>query len=138
MRAVTVKEVMWCWTCNKVMEHEVSNHPGSAGGWVTIVCKACRATQVEQLWKDGTIRDSLRGQIVQDDVTVAFAVIATAVAGHVIVRPAGAVPVRVTEPAKLRVLVRETPTETPVGPTLRLAPVALIVKIGRASCREGA
>jgi hypothetical protein len=63
MRLVTVKEVMWCWTCNKVMEHEVSNHPGSAGGWVTIVCKACRATQVEQLWKDGTIRDSLRGQI---------------------------------------------------------------------------
>ncbi len=63
MRLVIVKEVMWCWTCNKVMEHEVSNHPGSAGGWVTIVCKACRATQVEQLWKDGTIRDSLRGQI---------------------------------------------------------------------------
>src|SRR5438270_7170000 len=34
MRLVIVKEVMWCWTCNKVMEHEVSNHPGSAGGWV--------------------------------------------------------------------------------------------------------
>jgi hypothetical protein len=64
----------------------------------------------------------------QEDVTVAFAVIATAVAGHVIVRPAGAVPVRVTEPAKLKVLVRETPTETPVWPTFRLAPVALIVK----------
>jgi hypothetical protein len=63
MRLVVVKEVMWCWTCNKVMEHDVSNHPGSAGGWVTIVCKGCRATQVEQLWKDGTIRDSLRGQI---------------------------------------------------------------------------
>ncbi|TMI16951.1 hypothetical protein E6H32_10160 [Candidatus Bathyarchaeota archaeon] len=63
MRLAIVKEVMWCWSCNKVMEHEVSNHPGSAGGWVTIVCKACRATQVEQLWKDGTIRDSLRGQI---------------------------------------------------------------------------
>jgi len=63
MRAVTVKEVMWCWSCNKVMEHDVSNHPGSAGGWVTIVCKGCRATQVEQLWKDGQMRDSLRGQI---------------------------------------------------------------------------
>ena len=64
----------------------------------------------------------------QEDVTVAFAVIATAVAGHVIVRPAGAVPVRVILPAKLNVLVRETPTETPVWPTLRLAPEALIVK----------
>jgi hypothetical protein len=63
MRAVTVKEVMWCWSCNKVMEHDVSNHPGSAGGWVTIVCKGCRSTQVEQLWKDGQMRDSLRGQI---------------------------------------------------------------------------
>src|SRR5207245_9144240 len=63
-----------------------------------------------------------------DLVTVAFAVIATAVAGHVIVRPAGAVPVNVTDPAKLNVLVRETPTETPVCPTFRLAPVALIVK----------
>ncbi len=55
----------------------------------------------------------------QDDVTVAFAVIVTAAAGQVIVRPAGAVPVRVTEPAT---------TETPVWPTFRLAPVALIVK----------
>ena len=55
----------------------------------------------------------------QDDVTVAFAVIATAVAGQVIVRPAGAVPVSVIEPAKLKVLVRETPTETPVCPTFR-------------------
>ena len=64
----------------------------------------------------------------QDDVTVAFAVIVTAAAGQVIVRPAGAVPVRVTEPAKLNVLVRETPTETPVWPTLRFAPAALIVK----------
>ncbi len=64
----------------------------------------------------------------QEAVTVAFAVIATAVAGQVIVRPAGAVPVSVTEPAKLNVLVRETPTETPVCPTFRLAPVALIVK----------
>ena len=64
----------------------------------------------------------------QDDVTVAFGTIATAVAGHVIASPAGAVPVRVIEPAKLNVLVRETPTETPVWPTFRLAPVALIVK----------
>jgi len=64
----------------------------------------------------------------QDEVTVAFAVMATAVAGQVIVSPAGAVPVRVMLPAKLNVLVRETPTETPVWPTLRLAPVALIVK----------
>jgi hypothetical protein len=53
---------------------------------------------------------------------------ATAVAGHVMVRPAGAVPVRVMLPAKLNVLVRETPTETPVCPTFRLAPVAEIVK----------
>ena len=64
----------------------------------------------------------------QADVTVAFAVMATAVAGHVIVRPAGAVPVRVMLPAKLNVLVRETPTETPVWPTFRLAPVAVMVK----------
>ena len=64
----------------------------------------------------------------QDDVTVAFAVIVTAVAGHVIVRPAGAVPVRAILPAKLKVLVRETPTETPVCPTFKLAPVAEIVK----------
>ena len=64
----------------------------------------------------------------QDEVRVAFAVMATAVAGQVIVSPAGAVPVRVMLPAKLNVLVRETPTETPVWPTFRLAPVALIVK----------
>jgi len=63
-----------------------------------------------------------------EDVTVAFAVIVIAATGHVIVRPAGAVPVRVIEPAKLKVLVRETPTETPTCPTLRLAPVAEIVK----------
>jgi hypothetical protein len=54
-----------------------------------------------------------------DVVTVAFAVIATAVAGHVIVRPAGAAPVSVIEPAKLNVLVSDTPTETPVWPTFR-------------------
>ena len=63
-----------------------------------------------------------------EDATVAFAVIATAVTGQVIVRPAGAVPVRVILPAKLNVLVRETPTETPVWPTFRFAPVAEIVK----------
>jgi hypothetical protein len=44
------------------------------------------------------------------------------------VRPARAVPVRVMLPAKLNVLARETPTEGPVWPTFRLAPVALIVK----------
>jgi len=54
-----------------------------------------------------------------EDVTVAFAVIATAVAGHVIVSPAGAVPVRVMLPAKLNVLVNETPTETPVWPKFK-------------------
>ena len=64
----------------------------------------------------------------QEDVTVAFAVIATAVAGHEMVRPAGAVPVRVIEPAKLNLLVSDTPTETPVWPTFRLAPVTEIVK----------
>src|SRR2546428_6707610 len=63
MRSVMVKEVMWCWSCNKVMEHDVSNHPGSAGGWVTIACKGCRTTQVEQLWKERQMRESLRGQI---------------------------------------------------------------------------
>ena len=64
----------------------------------------------------------------QDEVTVAFAVIVTAAAGQVIVKPAGAVPVSVIEPAKLNVLVSDTPTETPVWPTFRLAPVALILK----------
>ena len=47
----------------------------------------------------------------QDDATVAFAVIVTAVAGHVIVRPAEVVPVRVILPAKLNLLVRETEIE---------------------------
>ena len=64
----------------------------------------------------------------QDAVTVVLIMIATAVAGHVIVRPAGAVPVRVMLPAKENVLVREIPTETPVCPTFRLAPAAEIVK----------
>jgi hypothetical protein len=64
----------------------------------------------------------------QEDVAVAFAVIATAVAGQVTVRPVGAVPVRTMLPAKLKVLVRDTPTETPVWPTFRLAPATEIVK----------
>ena len=55
----------------------------------------------------------------QDEVTVAFAVIATAVAGQTTVRPAGAVPMKVILPAKLNVLVRETLTDTPVCPTFR-------------------
>jgi hypothetical protein len=55
----------------------------------------------------------------QDEATVAFAVIATAVAGHVMERPAGAVLVRVMLPAKLKLLVREMMTETPVWPTFR-------------------
>ena len=49
-----------------------------------------------------------------EDVTVAFAVIVTAVEEHVMVRPAGAVPVRVMLPAKLNVLAREILTDTPV------------------------
>jgi hypothetical protein len=64
----------------------------------------------------------------QEDVTVAFAVIATGAAGQVMVRPAGAVPVSVMDPAKLNVLVNETLTEIPVWPTFRFAPVAEIVK----------
>jgi hypothetical protein len=54
----------------------------------------------------------------QEDATVAFAVIATAVAGQVIVRPAEVVPVRVMLPAKLNVLVRETEIE-PAAPELK-------------------
>ena len=64
----------------------------------------------------------------QEDVTVAFGVIAIPAAGQVTVSPAGPVLVKVIVPAKLKVLVRETPTETPDWPTFRLAPVALIVK----------
>ncbi len=44
---------------------------------------------------------------------------ATAVTGHVIVRPAGAVPVRVIDPTKLNVLVRETDIAEPVAPELK-------------------
>jgi len=53
-----------------------------------------------------------------DDATVAFAVIATAVPGQVMVRPARELPVRVMLPAKLNVLVRETEIE-PAAPELK-------------------
>ena len=58
---------------------------------------------------------------VQDAATVAFAVILTG-AGHVTVNPvAGLVTgVRVTVPAKLKVLVRETEMADPVAPELKL------------------
>jgi hypothetical protein len=51
-------------------------------------------------------------------------------AGQVTVNPVTGLvtAVRVILPAKLNVLVRETPTETPVWPTFKLAPVAVIVK----------
>src|SRR3989442_12064856 len=62
MRSVMVKEVMWCWSCNKVMEHDVSNHPGSAGGRVPSVCKGFRTKQVEKLLQRGPIRDFLRSR----------------------------------------------------------------------------
>ena len=56
-----------------------------------------------------------------DAATVAFAVILTG-AGHVTVKPiAGLVTgVRVTVPAKLNVLVRETEIAEPVAPELKL------------------
>jgi len=58
---------------------------------------------------------------VHDAATVAFAVILTG-AGHVTVKPiAGLVTgVRVTVPAKLNVLVRETEMAEPVAPELKL------------------
>jgi len=68
---------------------------------------------------------------VQDAATVAFAVILTG-AGHVTVNPvAGLVTgVRVTVPAKLKVLVRETEMAEPVAPELKLTGVpTLIVKL---------
>ena len=67
----------------------------------------------------------------QDAATVAFAVILTG-AGHVTVNPvAGLVTgVRVTVPAKLKVLVRETEMAEPVAPELKLTGVpTLIVKL---------
>jgi len=67
---------------------------------------------------------------VQEAATVAFAVILTG-AGHVTVNPvAGLVTaVRVTVPAKLNVLVRETEIAEPVAPELKLTGVVVdIVK----------
>lgn len=57
-----------------------------------------------------------------------MAVRLTAVVGQVTVKPLGALPVRVTEPAKLKLLANETLSETPVWPTFRLVPLAIIVK----------
>ena len=52
-----------------------------------------------------------------------------AAAGHVRVKPEGVeLPLRVTFPLKLKILVRVIPTETPFCPTLRSFPVAVIVK----------
>ena len=68
---------------------------------------------------------------VQEAATVAFAVMLTG-AGHVTVNPvAGLVTgVRVTVPAKLKVLVRETEMAEPVAPELKLTGVpTLIVKL---------
>ena len=68
---------------------------------------------------------------VQEAATVAFAVILTG-AGQVTVKPvAGLVTgVRVTVPAKLKVLVRETEIAEPVAPELKLTGVpTLIVKL---------
>jgi len=67
---------------------------------------------------------------VHDAATVAFAVILTG-AGHVTVNPvAGLVTgVRVTVPAKLNVLVRETEMAEPVAPELKFTGLpTLIVK----------
>ena len=64
----------------------------------------------------------------QEVVCVAFAEMLTGVEGQVTVRLEGALELSVTVPAKLKVLVRVTPTETPTWPTLRLAPFARIVK----------
>ena len=68
---------------------------------------------------------------VQEAATVAFAVMLTG-AGHVTVSPVpGLVTgVRVTVPAKLKVLVRETEIAEPVAPELKLTGVpTLIVKL---------
>ena len=68
---------------------------------------------------------------VHDAATVAFAVMLTG-AGQVTVKPvAGLVTgVRVTIPAKLNVLVRETDIAEPVAPELKLTGVpTLIVKL---------
>src|SRR5205807_10173996 len=72
---------------------------------------------------------------VQEAATVAFAVIMTG-AGHVTVNPvAGLVTaVRVTVPAKLNVLVRETETAEPVAPEVKLTGVG--VDIGKSPTCE--
>ncbi len=58
----------------------------------------------------------------QDAETVAFAVMLTAVAGQVTVRPVAGLTVEVSVmlPAKLKVLVRETEIDAPVAPVLKL------------------
>ena len=58
----------------------------------------------------------------QDAVTVALAVIAVAVVGHVTVRPVAGVTAeaRLMLPAKLNVLVRVTVIAEPVEPLLKL------------------
>ncbi len=68
---------------------------------------------------------------VHDEDTVALAVMLTAVAGHVTVRPVVGLTteVRATLPAKLNMLVRLTDTAAPVAPELKLTGVpAEIVK----------
>jgi hypothetical protein len=67
---------------------------------------------------------------VQEEATVAFAVILTG-AGHVTVSPVAGLTTaeRLTVPAKLNVLVRETEMAAPVAPELKLTGVpTLIVK----------
>ena len=58
----------------------------------------------------------------QDAVTVAFAVIAVAIVGHVTVRPVTGVTAdaRLILPAKLKVLVRVTVIAEPAAPLLKL------------------
>ncbi len=58
----------------------------------------------------------------QDDDAVALAVRLTAVAGQVTVSPVVGLTteVRVTLPAKLKVLVRDTEIDAPVAPVLKL------------------
>ncbi len=67
---------------------------------------------------------------VQEAETVAFAVMLTAVAGHVTVKPVVGVTAeeRVILPAKLKVLVRETEILAPEAPVLKLTEPAEIVK----------
>ncbi len=62
---------------------------------------------------------------VHDDDTVAFAVIPTAVAGQVTVKPVVGLTteLRLTVPAKLNVLVRLTETAAPVAPKLKFTGV---------------